>query len=185
MRSTLRLGAAVLLALPLLAACDAATPEPTVPPSAEVPPAASPTEVASPSPDAESACTEMAPDASTIENLQGVVNNVNTEPLLYFVAPSVNVVLAASSGYGPLDPDPATLALADFLMPDPSVLPAQYDFALTAATLDAYRAGDYAEYFPPTALVGRGTDNRVVAFSFDCDGLVDTMLLVSDESLLL
>jgi hypothetical protein len=184
MKSTLRLGAAILLALPLLAACDASTPEPTASPSAEVTPAASPTEPASPSPEAEPACTEVAPDANTVENLQAVVNIANTEPLLGWVTPTVNVVLAASEAYGPQTPDQAAIDLADFLIMDYSTLPAQYDFALPAATLDAYRAGDYAEYFPPTALVGRGSDNRVVAFSFDCDGLIDTMLLVGDESLL-
>jgi hypothetical protein len=97
----------------------------------------------------------------------------------------VNVVLAASSAYGPQTPEAAAMDLSDFLNLDSSSIPAEYDFALPAATLDAYRAGDYAEYFPPTTLVGRGTDNRVVAFSFDCDGLIDTMLLVSDENLLL
>lgn len=100
-----------------------------------------------------------------------------------WLAPTVNVVLAASSAYGPRTADQAGIDLSAFLNEDSS--PAQYDFALPEATLDAYRAGDYAEYFPPTALVGRGSDNRVVAFSFDCDGLIDTMLLVSDESLLL
>ena len=183
MRSTIRLRAAILLlSLPLLAACDAATP---APPSAVLTPAASPSEPASPSPDEEPSCTEAAPDANTIENLQAVVNTANTEPLLAWVAPTVNVVLAASEAYGPQTPDQAAIDLADFLMTDHSTPPAEYDFALPEATLDAYRAGDYAEYFPPTALVGRGTDNRVVAFSFDCDGLIDTMLLVPDESLLL
>ena len=185
MKSVLRSGVGVLFVV-LLAGCGAPTPEPS--PDATTEPTASPSEVASPSPtpssEPDAACTEVAPDANTIENLQAVVNTANTEPLLGWVAPTVNVVLAASEAYGPLDPVPATLALADFLMMDHSTPPASYDFALPAATLDTYRAGDYADYFPPTALVGLGTDGRVVAFSFDCDGLIDTMLLVGEESLL-
>ena len=194
MRPVLRSGAGLLLlVLPLLTACGATTPEPAAEPStpavAEPTSPGPPSEAASPSPTPSSepgaACTEVAPDANTIENLQAVVNTANTEPLLGWVAPTVDVVLAASEAYGPLDPIPATLALADFLMTDHSTPPAEYEFALPAATLDAYRAGAYAQYFPETALVGRGSDNRVVAFSFDCDGLIDTVLLVSDEGLLL
>ena len=188
MKSVLRSCAGALLMV-LLAGCGAPAPEPSLPTTTEPMPTASPSEETSPSPtptpEPDAACTEVAPDANTIENLQAVVNTANTEPLLAWVAPTVNVVLAASEAYGPLEPVPATLALADFLMADHSTPPAEYDFALPAATLDAYRAGDYADYFPPTALVGRGNDNHVVAFSFDCDGLIDTMLLVGDESLLL
>ena len=188
MGARLRLGTGGLL-LVLLAGCGPATPEPSPHATTEETPAASPSEPAPPSPtpapDEEPSCPEVAPDASTIADLQVVVNNANTEPMLGWLAPTVNVVLAASSAYGPQTPDQAGMDLSDFLNGDSSSPPAQYDFALPEATLTAYRAGDYAEYFPPTALVGRGTDNRVVAFSFDCDGLIDTMLLVSDESLLL
>lgn len=84
-RSLLRLGTTTLLVLPLLVACTADTSDPAASPVAETTPTASPAEVATPpptevelaSPEVEPTCSEVAPDATRIADLQIVVNNAN------------------------------------------------------------------------------------------------------------
>ena len=105
------------------------------------------------------------PSEETIANIKAAVESGNFAALESLMSNPVTVILAASEGLGERTP---TQAVTDLDYLDAGTDP--WDFALTVAVLDGYRAGDYAKYFPQTALVGKSANNYVVSFSFDNDG---------------
>ena len=127
-------------------------------------------------------CTEVAPVASTIENIQASITSGNTAALEGYMATSVNVILAASEAYGPQTATQAVADVTSFISND--INSWDYNFSLPAAILNTYRQNDYSQYFPTNAVVGKATNDQVISFSFDCNGKIDTVFLAGSSSLL-
>lgn len=132
--------------------------------------------------DADTVCTEIAPSAVTIENIEASITSGNTAALEGYMASSVNVILAASEAYGAQTPTQAIADISSFLSDDLDSW--DYDFSLPAATLSAYQSGDYADYFSGISVVGKASNDHVISFSFDCDGNIDTVFLSTIASIL-
>jgi len=120
-----------------------------------------------------------APSQATLDNIKDAVKSGNYAALEGFMAPSVSVIIAASDGIG--DRTPAQ-AVSDIKYLDSGTDP--WDFALSAATINSYRDGDYAKYFPETALVGKSANNHVVAFAFNSIGKISGIFMAINSDLL-
>lgn len=126
-----------------------------------------------------SACKD--PSSTVIENIKASVTSGNTAALEGYMAPTVKVIVAASEGIGDQTPAHAVKDVTDFIG-DPTTT--TWDFALPAATLEAYGKGDYKTYFPSNAVVGKSNTKHVISFNFDCDGKINTVFEATDASLL-
>lgn len=114
------------------------------------------------------------------ENIAAAISSGNTSALAGYMASSVRVIIAASGGVG--DRTPAQ-AISDLAYLDDATDP--WDFALSADTLNDYANGDYAQYFPRGAVVGKSADDRVVSFTFDANGDINGVFMAVDAELLL
>jgi cell division protein FtsB len=130
----------------------------------------------------QTACTSKAPDQAAAESIKASITSGNTAALKGYMASEVSVVIAASEGAGPKTPDQAITSITNFITTDNTSW--DYDFALPASVLSSYGKGSYAKYFPSTAIVGKASNNKVIAFSFDCDGKISTVFLAADAKLL-
>jgi len=167
-----------LLTIGLLAGCSPADPAPSASPVASPEPTAA---SATPSPSPTPSAPEIDPAAvaAARESLAASISSGNTAALASWATDPIRVVIAASSFSEDLSPDDAALQ-ADYIVD----LTATWDFALPEATIDQYRAGDYATYFPADVLVGRSSTGGVVAFTLTGDH-ASTMFMCIDEMLLL
>jgi hypothetical protein len=127
----------------------------------------------------EVACTEIAPSATVIENIRASITSGNTAALEGYMAASVNVILAATEGVGPSTPSVAVSNITNFIS-----TVTEWDFDLPASTLSTYSSGGYTEYFPSIAEVGKSTTNKVISFSFDCNGKIDTVFMAASGELI-
>ena len=59
-----------------------------------------------------------------------------------------------------------------------------WNFALTTATLDTYKAGFYKDYFKSNSIVGVAKDKKVIVFNFDCDGKISAVFMAASSDLL-
>ncbi len=114
------------------------------------------------------------------ENIIAAIKSDNTAALEGYMAPKVHVIIAATEGIG--DRTPAQ-AIGDLNYIKDATDP--WNFAPPSSTLDRYRAGDYAQFFPVGAIVGKSADDRVVSFTFDSDGKINGIFMSSKESLLI
>ncbi len=130
------------------------------------------------------ACSAKAPNASTIGNIQASITSGNTAALEGYMTPSVNVVFAASGAGGAKTPTEAVSYISDFIG-DFTADSWNWNFALPAPVLSSYGKGSYAQYFPNIAQVARSTDKKVISFSFDCTGKINTVFMAANENLLL
>ena len=123
--------------------------------------------------------TTVLPTADQLANIEASISSGNTAALEGRMATSVTVVIAASEGMGPRT---VTQAIGDL---DYVIdLAATWDFSLTAATLDGYAAGDYGQYFPDGALVGKSSEDKVVSFIFDADAKIKTIFMSINSDIL-
>lgn len=123
--------------------------------------------------------TSVSPTADQLANIEDSISSGNTAALEGRMATSVNVVIAASEGLGART---ITQAIGDL---DYVIdLNATWDFSLSAATLDGYAAGDYAQYFPDGALVGKSSEDKVVSFIFDADAKIKTIFMSVNSDIL-
>lgn len=130
----------------------------------------------------EQACTTQSASGNTISNVEASITSGNTAALEGYMATSVNVVTAGSSPSSAKTPTQAVTSITSFISPDTASW--NYDFSLPASTLSSYGKGSYSKYFPSNAVVGKTTNKKVLSFSFDCNGKINTVLLASNESLL-
>ncbi|MEI6054136.1 MAG: hypothetical protein WCQ49_02070 [Candidatus Saccharibacteria bacterium] len=128
------------------------------------------------------ACTEISPSVDARDNIMASITSGNTAALEGYMAASVNVILAASESYGPQSSAEAVGSVTNFIGQD--IAAWDYNFALSEATLTNYKDGDYSQYFPTFALVGKATNSKVISFSFDCNGKIDTVFLSASDSIL-
>lgn len=122
-------------------------------------------------------CSE--PTSADLENIKASITSGNTAALEGYMADTVTVIYAASEGLGPQTP---TQAIADLKYLKSATNP--WDFALPAATISAWASGGYSSYISTDSLVGKSANNYVVAFSFDCSGDIDTILMAANSALL-
>ncbi len=130
----------------------------------------------------ETACKVVAPTAAVIESIKASITSGNTAALSGYMAPSVNVIIAATEGVGPSTPAIAVSTVSTFITN--STTSWDYNFALPAATLNGYSSGGYKEYFPSTAVVGKASNGKVIAFSFDCNAKISTVFMAVGAELL-
>lgn len=122
--------------------------------------------------------TSTAPSAEMLENIKAAITSGNTAALEGHLASTVHVILAASEGLGDRTP---TQVISDLAYIDAAT---DWDFDLPAATIDAYQAGDYKQYFPDTALVGKSANNYVISFTFNDAGKISGIFLTNSADLL-
>lgn len=127
-------------------------------------------------------CIPVAPVSTVLENIKASITSGNTAALEGYMASSVNVILAATEAYGAQTPSQAIADVSSFISED--INSWDFDFDLPAITLNSYNQGLYGEYFPSTALVGKASNDKVVSFSFDCDGKIDTIFMANSDSIL-
>lgn len=124
-------------------------------------------------------CTVKQPGASAVENIKAAITSGNTAALEGYMAPSVNVIYAASDGLGQRTAANAVSDITSFIS---NPAGAAWSFDVPASVLSSYGQGSYKQYFPGTALVAQATDTRLLSISFDCNGKIATALLVANES---
>lgn len=125
-------------------------------------------------------CIPTQPSAAAVESIKASVTTRNTQPLEGYMASSVTVIYAASEGLGARTPTEAVGDIGSFL----GETTVDWTFDIPAETLTAYGQGDYAQYFPSTALVGKSSENKVISFNFDCSGKIVTVFMSTTESIL-
>ncbi len=140
--------------------------------------------------DKESAVTNTKPEETakpqfTIteqlkENIKAALETMNTQPMAGLMAPQVEVVLAASEGVPPRNPDEATRSLDYF-----SSAKSPWNFDLGASTLDMYRSSEYyKQYFEGNILAGKAASGEVVSFRFNDSGKIDRIFMSISEDIL-
>ena len=125
-------------------------------------------------------CTPKAPSADTLTNIRESITSRNTAALEGYMAPTVKVVIAASGGVGDRTPTQAVSDITSYISSstDP------WNFALAKTVTDNYAKGNYAQYFPSIAVIGKSANGIVISFSFDCNGKINTVFMAIKDSLL-
>lgn len=113
-----------------------------------------------------------------LDNMIDTVGSGNYAALEDYLADPVKVIIAASEGLG--DRTPAQ-ALADLKYLDGS---GTWDFDLPATTLTDYKSGDYKQYFPTKALVGKAANGKVIAFGFNQSAKINLIFMAANADLL-
>ncbi len=129
--------------------------------------------------DSSEPCTEVAPKTAAIDNIKASITSGDTAALAGYMASTVNVILAATEAYGPQTAAQAVESVSSFISADNTSW--DYDFSLAASVLSGYQSGDYKQYFPDTAVVGKASNKQVISFSFDCDGKIDTVFMLKEQ----
>lgn len=121
-------------------------------------------------------CLEVSDDLRS--NIHDAVTSENYAALEGFMTSPITVVYAATEFGGPKTPAEAVSAL-DYLSNGTS----PWDFSLSAPTIEGYSDGDYGEYFPDGAYVGRAANSMVVSFAFTCDQISQIFISAQEEIL--
>lgn len=114
-----------------------------------------------------------------LDNIIDSVGSGNYSALKSYLADPVKVVIAASE-FGK-DRTP-TEAIADLKYLDSATDP--WNFDLPATELTEYKNGDYKQYFPTKALVGKSKDGKVVVFGFNSDAKINLIFMASSADIL-
>lgn len=126
-------------------------------------------------------CTPKAPNATTIDNIEASITSGNTAALEGYMATTVQDVYAAADA---IPAGTAAASVADITTFVSDQITGVWSFPVSAASLATYRAGSYGKYFPSIAVVGGSTRHRVISFSFDCNGKINTVFMAADDSVL-
>lgn len=117
----------------------------------------------------------IRPSTATLDNIEASVKSGNYAALVGYSASTVKVIIAASEGVGDRTP---TQAASDIAYLDTGTDP--WDFNLSAATLNGYQTGNYKQYFPETAFVGKAANGYVVSFQFDSAGKINGIFMAAN-----
>lgn len=114
------------------------------------------------------------------QTIQDSMDTMNTQPLAGYMASQVEVVIAASEGTPPKNPDEATLSL-DYFKNSKN----PWDFNLSASVLSSYaKSPSYGKYFLENTYVGKAASGEIVSFHFGNDGKIDRIFMSVSESIL-
>jgi hypothetical protein len=177
--------AAAVPVLVLALALSACTPG-TTPPTASPSPTVSASESPTPSPEpTETAGTGTVIPAEMRANIVDAMNSGNTAAIEGYLAPVVHITYAASENEGDVSDHTLVINnLTDFVAGFPT-----WDFDLPASLVDQY-ANDpdtfpsYADDFPPGALVGKASNDKVISFVI-ADGEITRIFFAIDEFVLI
>lgn len=122
-------------------------------------------------------CTD--PTAAVIENIKASITSGNTAALEGYMAAKVNVIFAASEGLGERTASEATGDVTGFI-----VGATTWDFALANPELSGYQSGDYKQYFPANAVVGKSVEKKLISFTFNCDGKISGIFVTTNSDIL-
>lgn len=126
-------------------------------------------------------CTAVAPTAAISSNIKSSITSGNTAALSGYMASSVNVVIVGSEDNGAAStPAEAVSDITSFITSDNTSW--NYNFALPTATLNSYASGTYGKYFTKISIVGKATNNKIISFSFDCNGKISTVFMINSDS---
>ncbi len=125
----------------------------------------------------EQTSNKTTPSTEVKNNIQDAIKSGNTSALEGYMASTVKVILAASEGMGNRTP---TQAISDLKYLDAGTDP--WNFSVPSASLTAWRAGFYKQYFPDGAVIGESANHYVVSFSFDSAGKINTIFMTGDAS---
>lgn len=125
------------------------------------------------------AASQPGPTADTLKKVQDAVKSGKYADMQSLIATKVNIIIAASEGLGPRTP---AQAVADLKYLDSGTDP--WNFALASAVINGYQDGDYAQYFPVEALVGKSANDYVVSFVFNNSGKIIGIFMAADADLL-
>ena len=127
-------------------------------------------------------CTaQVALTQSLKDNIAAAITSKNTAALEGYMATAVNVVFAATEKGGNVTPAQAVTDL-EYVN---SGATAPWNFSLSEATINSYKAGFYATYFDGVVHVGRSANSYVVSFGFDTCGKINRIFVIPSEDLLL
>jgi hypothetical protein len=118
------------------------------------------------------------PSAEQRQHFLEVMQTGNTQPLMQDFADEVTVVLWHTDCCGATD---AFGAIAH--LPIHPELTATWDFTLDESILEGFRSTDAGGYFPVNALVGRSSDDEIVAFTPGNDGRITTVFVSTSPTL--
>lgn len=113
------------------------------------------------------------------ENVTASVESKNTAALEGYMADNVTVVIAASEKGGSV---PKVQAIKDLNYLSTGTMP--WNFDLDEATLNAYKAGFYKQYFEGNTIVGKSANDLVVVFRVNSDGKIDSVFMAANAGLL-
>lgn len=114
-----------------------------------------------------------------LEGLKASVTSKNYGAAESYMAKTVRVIFAASEGMGNRTP---AQAVSDMAYLNSATSP--WDFNLSSAVLNGYRAGGYGSYFPTTALVGKSANNYLISFTFDTNNKVSGIFITGTTDVL-
>lgn len=129
-------------------------------------------------------CGDMsgAPVDAITNNIKTIINSGNLSILPSYMTSNISILDVDSGDLSSYNQASAIEKIAQFTFNNSSYW--DYNFNLEQGILGQYRAGEYGKYFSTTALVGKSGDNRILAFSFDCNNKISVILMATNENLI-
>ena len=123
-------------------------------------------------------CKDVA-SATLKTNIKAALDTKNTAAFATYTTNPVQYVLAASEYGGDISAAEAATSLSYT-----HSATGPWDFSLPPATIAAYDAGFYTNYFNTNTYVGRAASGMVVAFDFTCTDKIKSIFVAADEDIL-
>jgi hypothetical protein len=119
--------------------------------------------------------SQAKPSQKDLDNIEAAVKSGNYAALEQLMQSKITVIIAASEGVGERTPEQA---VEDLKYLDGGTDP--WNFDLPDATIAGYQSGDYKQYFPAGALVGKSANDYLVSFVFNNAGKVSVIFLANN-----
>ena len=128
-------------------------------------------------------CIAIAPGVSAAESIKASITSGNTSAITSYLAATVTRIFVNTVGAMVITPNQTVPSLTEFITSDNAKW--DYNFALSDVILNTYRiSGTYGKYFPTIAIVGKATNKKVISFSFDCTGKIDTIFMADNADVI-
>lgn len=122
---------------------------------------------------------QTGPSDETVKKVQDSLSSGKYPDIKSQLSSKTVVIIAASEGLGSRTPDQV---VTDLKYLDKAKDP--WNFKLPTETLAAYQDGDYAQYFPTGAVVGKSADGYVVSVVFNDAGKITAIFLSNSDKIL-